>query len=123
MRRLNTSKMIKMDPAEIRRVQLQMMDVIDDFCRENQLNYFLDCGTLLGAVRHKGYIPWDDDVDISMYREDYEKFLRTFQKTGYSLKSPYNDQTYYYPFAKVCDDRTIIDASKKTKSHESDYDL
>ena len=60
---------------ELHEVLLSAMKDIDKICRENNLRYFLHAGTLLGAMNHKGFIPWDDDVDISMFREDYEKFL------------------------------------------------
>ena len=60
---------------ELHKVLLSAMKDIDKICRENGLKYFLHAGTLLGAVNYKGFIPWDDDVDISMFREDYETFL------------------------------------------------
>jgi len=56
------------------------MKDIDKVCRENGLKYFLHAGTLLGAINFKGFIPWDDDVDISLFREDYEKLLEILQK-------------------------------------------
>lgn len=69
---------IKVLPKEdFRKMQLLQLDMIvelDRVCRENGINYVLTCGSLLGAVRHQGYIPWDDDADIGMLREDYEKF-------------------------------------------------
>lgn len=64
--------------GSIRDIQLEtvrIMDNIDSICKENGLTYFLGYGTLLGAVRYKGYIPWDDDIDLQMPRKDYEKFL------------------------------------------------
>lgn len=69
----------EMSPEEFRRMQLLqlgMVSELDRVCRANHINYSIFCGTLLGAVRHKGYIPWDDDADIAMLREDYEKFKK-----------------------------------------------
>ncbi len=64
---------------ELHKVLLSAMKDVDKICRENGIKYFLHAGTLLGAVNHKGFIPWDDDVDISMLRQDYEKFLKIVQ--------------------------------------------
>ena len=75
---------MKMVKAEtLRKAQLKMVDilvVIDEICQKHDIQYFLAYGTLLGAVRHKGFIPWDDDCDICMMREDYEKFVEVAQK-------------------------------------------
>lgn len=63
--------------VELRELQLRMLDilvVIDKICFENDIKYWLDGATLLGAVRNGGFVPWDDDIDISMLRDDYEKF-------------------------------------------------
>ena len=62
--------MREMSIEELRNTQMGILDYIDDLCRKHGLKYWIDYGTLLGAVRHKGYIPWDDDIDISMMRED-----------------------------------------------------
>ncbi len=59
---------------------LAIMKEFDKFCRENNLSYWLEYGTLLGAVRHKGYIPWDDDIDVSMTREDYDRFIEIYEE-------------------------------------------
>ena len=56
-----------------------MMKIFDELCKENNFEYWLDFGNLLGAVRHKGFIPWDDDVDLGMPREDYEKFIELYK--------------------------------------------
>ena len=96
---------------DIRKVQLAMLDFIDALCREKQICYSLSGGTLLGAVRHRGYIPWDDDIDIFLLRHDYEQFIEEVGKSNngrYRIISPFTDDRYYYPFAKLCDISTRI---------------
>lgn len=82
---------------ELHMVLLSAMKDIDKICRENGLKYYLHAGTLLGALNHKGFIPWDDDVDISMMRSDYEKFLTIVQKDysdRYFVHNLYTDESY-----------------------------
>ena len=69
----------KIELEEMKRIQLEILDEVDQFCRAQGLRYSLCGGTLLGAVRHKGYIPWDDDIDIMMPRDDYEQFIRSYK--------------------------------------------
>lgn len=64
---------------DIQLADLKMMKIFDKLCRENGFEYWIDFGNLLGAVRHQGFIPWDDDVDVSMLRDDYEKFIEMFK--------------------------------------------
>ena len=93
---------------ENRQLMLGAMDAIHSYCEANGLRYYLAYGTLLGAVRHKGFIPWDDDVDIVMPRRDYEKFIREFRTEPYQVMHPALTPGYYYPFAKVVDSRTEL---------------
>ena len=60
---------------ELKKIQCDILFNVDNFCNEHQIKYSIACGTLLGAIRHKGYIPWDDDIDIYLLREDYDKFI------------------------------------------------
>ena len=66
---------------ELKKIQLDILIRIHDFCMQNGINYSLSSGTLIGAIRHKGYIPWDDDIDIYMLRPDFDKFERDFSHT------------------------------------------
>lgn len=98
----------------IRKIQLNILKVVSDYCDENGLIYFLGYGTLLGAIRHKGYIPWDDDIDIIMPRDDYERFIKEFKINNYDVKSHYTDSNYYLTFAKVSYEKSrIIDKGPK----------
>ncbi|MBR5974606.1 MAG: LicD family protein [Clostridiales bacterium] len=99
------------DTEELKKLQVEMLDYFDAFCRRNNLHYWLDYGTLLGAVRHKGYIPWDDDLDVTMLRDDYEKAAKIFnaQSDGrYLFQTPVNDKKGRYPFGKLLDTTTVL---------------
>jgi lipopolysaccharide cholinephosphotransferase len=102
--------MERLTPDELRRVQVDILRTIDQFCREQGITYYLAFGTLLGAVRHGGYIPWDDDIDLMMLRTDYVTFIETFPGTpsaeGLSLGAPETRDDWPFPYAKVSDDRT-----------------
>ena len=67
---------------EVQLAQVEMLDQIVKFIDENKLRYSLDSGTLIGAIRHKGFIPWDDDIDIMMPRPDYDKFIKWIGNGG-----------------------------------------
>lgn len=96
---------------EMKQLQVQIMQAVDTFCQENNLTYFLFSGTLIGAARHKGYIPWDDDVDICMKREDYDRFFQLFnasQQGRYRAICFENAPGYYLASGKVIDTNTVM---------------
>ncbi len=98
------------EDKEYKEIVLRVMVKLDSICRENGLRYMLAYGALLGAVRHGGYIPWDDDIDILMPRKDYEA-LRDIMKdtdTGLRFLDLETCPETIYPFAKVCDTNTEI---------------
>lgn len=108
--RASLAGMRQIGVAELRELQLQILDVVAEFCEKEKINYWLDCGTLLGAIRHKGYIPWDDDIDIGMLRADYERFLKTFNASNsrYKVRAYEIDSSFLYPFAKILDTDTVL---------------
>lgn len=84
-------------------VQLYILEAFDNFCKNQGLNYYLIGGTLLGAVRHGGFIPWDDDIDVAMIRNDYENFCKIFPKNNDFVIQNINttDNIYFKYFAKL----------------------
>ena len=102
--------MRSVDLDELRKIQIQILDITAKFCDEHQIHYWLDSGTLIGAVRHNGYIPWDDDIDIGMLRPDFERFIREFNgyDSRYVVKCVDTDPTFPYAFAKILDTKTIL---------------
>ena len=89
---------------EIKAVEFELLTVFDSFCKKHNIRYFLSNGTLLGAVKYKGFIPWDDDVDVLVTRADYMRMLELFQDDErYQLFAHEKNANYKYPFAKLCD--------------------
>lgn len=96
---------------EIQEIEFSILKKFHDYCRDKNLKYSLAYGTLIGAVRHQRFIPWDDDIDVMMPRNDYEKLIEAFKNGngihGYEILCKDNSSNYYYPFIKICDVNTI----------------
>ena len=91
--------------------ELSVLNEIKRVCDRNGIKYYITAGTLLGAVRHGGFIPWDDDVDIVMKREDYERFGRICRaelRPGFFYQSEQTERDYPFGFAKVRKDNTSV---------------
>ena len=101
--------MKEIGPDEIKQIQLDMLKDLHTFCMEQDINYSLAYGTLLGAVRHQGYIPWDDDVDLMMPRTDYDRFVKTYGNKTYRIVDMSVNPDYGLSYAKVEDARTMMD--------------
>ncbi len=103
------------DQKTLDRLHEVLQEILDEFvkiCDENKLTYFLIGGSYIGALRHSGFIPWDDDMDVGMPRMDYEKFIdicATKLNSKYYLDCYQTNPDYYLPFAKIKKNNTIID--------------
>lgn len=109
---------------ELKAVEFEILEFFDAFCKENNIKYFLSNGTLLGAVKYKGFIPWDDDVDVLIPRADYDKMIKIFKDTErYRLCAFERDENYLYPIAKLCDMTTRKDEFVHTNGVELGVDI
>lgn len=96
---------------DLKSIELELLNDLDSFCNNNDIKYYLAYGTLIGAVRHKGFIPWDDDIDVVMPRNDYDKFIMLYnqaKKPKTKVLHHSIDNNYYLPFAKLVDTRTVL---------------
>jgi len=99
------------DTQEAKQLMTELLRSFHDFCETHELRYYIAYGTLIGAVRHGGFIPWDDDIDVVMPRPDYEKFIeltRNGMGKDRLVESMKTKKDYIYPFAKLIDPRTRI---------------
>lgn len=107
---------------EIQAIGTQILERFCAFCDRHNLKYVIDYGTLLGAVRHKGFIPWDDDIDVIMPRDEYNRFLyiASTEKIAEHIEVSYNRETHgFFPFMRIVDTRTITQISKRYERYNT----
>lgn len=103
----------------IQKTELEILDIVDDFCSKHDISYSLTYGTLIGAVRHQGFIPWDDDIDLMMMRDQYDKFIRLWQENppdGFFLQTDETDPPYGNNFLKIRKRGTTFIQSEQEKT-------
>ena len=103
-------KILDKDLIQYKRILVESLKAFDKLCKENNIKYFAVGGTAIGTVRHKGFIPWDDDIDVAMLREDYDRFITlksALRNSKYRIID-YHDEGYFLPSAKFIDCTTTI---------------
>ncbi|MBE6157928.1 MAG: LicD family protein [Firmicutes bacterium] len=103
--------MTKEEQKKLQKKQMEILDEIDKICKKHKIKYSLDAGTLLGAIRHNGFIPWDDDADILMTRDNYNKFLKIAEKElpeNYFIQTPSKEHDYPHTFTKLRLNNTLL---------------
>lgn len=113
--------MKQIDIEELKRLQCDVLQALHNYASANGLKYSLACGTLLGAIRHNGYIPWDDDIDVYMPRDDYDKMVKSFPEVyqgRYKLISFERSRKWCRPYANLYDDRTVCYELKSSNEEQ-----
>lgn len=100
---------------EFLKIDLEILTSVDKFCRENGIKYSLAYGSLIGAIRHKGFIPWDDDIDILMLRDDYDRFMSSYTDARFAAVSRTNTPGYPSIIGKVYDTRSLVKEASRIK--------
>ena len=114
---MNYDGMKKLSMEEVKKVELDLLITFDAFCKKHHLRYVLDGGTLIGAMRHQGFIPWDDDIDVAMPFPDFLKFKELYEKEcGDSQKQLLygKNNPYGFHYGKFVDKRTVVKSESRT---------
>jgi len=101
--------MRELSQQELKNVELELLRYLDQFCKSNGIRYSIGEGTLIGAVRHKGFIPWDDDIDVIMLREDFEKFKTLYHDGRYKLIKTGKGELFPMFYMRLSDTKTVVD--------------
>lgn len=94
--------------SQMKGIQLEILADIDKFCKDHSIRYSLCGGSLLGAIRHRGYIPWDDDIDLMMPRVDYDRFVKVYQSSRNYIMDFSLSDSFRETFVKVCRQGTVM---------------
>ena len=107
-KRNNSDALQRLELEQTKRLQADMLKYLADYCKEENIPYYLSNGTLLGAVKYGGFIPWDDDIDILVPRKDYDRLIAQYKESErYKLFCPERTPQFCYPYAKLCDMTTV----------------
>lgn len=111
--------MKKMTEKEAKQCMINILSYIDNICRKNKINYSIYYGSLIGAIRHKGIIPWDDDIDIILLKKDYDKLIKILkaQNNEYKILDETTDTKCVLPFAKLVNTKTYIEQDNMNKDN------
>ena len=115
----------KIELKEQKKILIEILEYFDKICRENNVKYSLIGGSLIGAIRHKGIIPWDDDIDVILSRNEYLKIIDILEKkvdSRFKLLTRNTCKDYFYPFPKLIDKRTFI-SEPQFLDHISEYGI
>lgn len=104
--------MKEIGPEESKKLMLDILINVASFCDYHDIKYSLGYGTLIGAIRHKGFIPWDDDIDIIMMRDDYERFVSTYKDERYKIIS--GEEQINHTHIRISDSKTVLKYTKPT---------